>query len=160
MQTKSNSDLFWDQIKDTYYAEHRALTLSPELEWCVAQKRPPVLDARRNQTADHIARLQQVFESLGEPALQQNCPAVDEFIEQGEQVLSSYTGTKSLDAGLAAMSQAVEHYEIARYGILCRWAELLGLAESLALLRKTFAERSATDQSLNGGMIKVAVDAV
>ena len=160
MRTKSNSDLFWDQIKDTYYAEHPALTLSSELMWCVAPKRPPVLDARHDQTADHIARLQQVFESLGEPALPQNCPAVDEFIEQGEQMLSSYTGTNSLEAGIAAMVQAVETYEISRFGTLCRWAELLGLAESLALLKKTFAERSAADQSVNGVTTKVAVDAV
>ena len=158
MQPKSNSDLFWRQIKGTYYTDQPALTLPQDLAWCALQKRSPVLDTCRGQTDDHIARLQQVFESLGDPAPHQSCPAIEGFIEQSEKVLNNYTGATARDAGLAAIAQAVEQYEIARHGTLRPWAELLGLAESLALLKKTFAEKSAADQPLGGAMTKVAVN--
>ncbi|TIS70758.1 MAG: ferritin-like domain-containing protein, partial [Mesorhizobium sp.] len=101
------------------------------------------------ETEAQVDRLEQVFEMLGKPARGKTCPAIDGIIEEGSEILEEYKDEPALDAGLVAAAQAVEHYEIARYGTLIAWAEQLGLKDALPLLRDTLKEESATDETLS-----------
>ena len=91
---------------------------------------------------------EQVFEIIGKRAQGKTCPAIDGIIEEGEEILEEYKDTAALDAGLVAAAQAVEHYEITRYGTLKRWAQLLGLKDAVKLLDQNLQEESKTDESL------------
>jgi len=102
----------------------------------------------RDQTEEHVARLQQIFDIIGRPARGKTCPAIDGIIEEGEEVLDSYKGQPAIDAGLIAAAQAVEHYEMARYGTLCRWAEMLEMKKVTDLLKATLGEEEETDETL------------
>ena len=95
-----------------------------------------------------VERLQKVFEIIGKRARGKTCPAIDGIIEEGEEIISDYKGTKALDAGLVAAAQAVEHYEITRYGTLKRWAEVLGMDDAVKLLDETLQEEGKTDELL------------
>ena len=96
----------------------------------------------------HVERLQQVFEIIGKRPRGKTCPAIDGILEESEEILSEYEGTPALDAGLIAAAQAVEHYEITRYGTLKRWAEVLGLQDAATLLDATLQEEIETDETL------------
>ena len=85
---------------------------------------------------------------LGKPARGKTCPAIDGIIEEGSEILEEYKGAPAIDAGLVAAAQAVEHYEIARYGTLVSWAEQLGMSDAVKLLQATLEEESATDEAL------------
>lgn len=102
----------------------------------------------REQTETHVERLQKVFEIIGKPARGKTCPAIDGIIEEGEEVMAAFKGAPALDAGLIAAAQAVEHYEMARYGTLRQWAKQLGLKDAVALLEQTLKEESSTDELL------------
>ena len=86
---------------------------------------------------------------MGRPARGKTCPAIDGILEEGEEILQGYQGSNALDAGLISSAQAVEHYEIARYGTMCRWAKLLGMDEAVTLLKQTLSEEESTDKSLS-----------
>lgn len=149
MPTKSLEDLFLDQLKDTYYAERKILKALPKMMRAAQAAELKAAFAKHlDQTEEHVARLQQVFEIMGRPARGKTCPAIDGILEEGEEVLQSYAGSNALDAGLIGSAQAVEHYEIARYGTMCRWAQVLGIDEALALLQMTLDEEEATDLAL------------
>ena len=100
------------------------------------------------ETEGHVERLEQVFEILGKPARGKTCPAIDGIIEEGAEILEEYKGMASIDAGLVAAAQAVEHYEIARYGTLATWADQLGMRDAAELLKATLGEEEATDEAL------------
>ncbi|RUZ44011.1 DUF892 family protein, partial [Mesorhizobium sp. M7A.F.Ca.US.003.02.1.1] len=95
-----------------------------------------------------VERLQQVFEIFGKRAQGKTCPAIDGIIEEGGEILEELQAAPALDAGLVAAAQAVEHYEIARYGTLVTWARLLGLNDAVPLLQQTLDEEKATDEAL------------
>ena len=97
-----------------------------------------------------MERLQQVFELIGKRPQGKTCPAIDGIIEEGSEILEEYKGSPALDAGLIAAAQAVEHYEITRYGTLKRWAEVLGMEDAVDLLDATLQEESETDEKLTG----------
>ena len=101
------------------------------------------------ETEGQVQRLEQVFELLGKPARGKTCPAIDGILEEGAEVMEEYKGTAALDAALVASAQAVEHYEIARYGTLATWADQLGLADASELLKATLSEEEATDEALS-----------
>lgn len=149
MPEKSLADLFLDQLKDIYYAERKILTALPKM---IRGAQSPDLKAafqtHRDQTEDHVARLQEVFNLLGRPARGKVCPAIDGILEEGEELLDAYKGMAAVDAGLIAAAQAVEHYEIARYGTLGRWAKILGYDEAAELLKSTLGEEEDTDKLL------------
>ena len=149
MKTKSLDDLFLDMLKDVYYAERKILKALPKM---ARGARSPELQAafekHREETELPTERLQPVFELIGKPARGKTCPAIEGIIEEGEEVLESFAGSDAIDAGLIATAQAVEHYEIARYGTMCRWAELIGQKQAAKLLKETLAEEEATDVSL------------
>lgn len=151
MKQKSLEDLFHEALKDIYYAERKIVRALPKMmRGAQSQELRGAFEKHRDETETHVERLQQVFEMLGKRAQGKTCPAIDGIIEEGEEVLDSFKGSPAIDAGLIAAAQAVEHYEIARYGTLKRWAEVMGLKDAVALLDQTLAEESATDESLTG----------
>jgi len=106
-------------------------------------------EKHRGETEDQVSRLEEVFALMDEPARGKNCPAIIGIIEEGQEIMKEYKNSPALDAGLIAAAQAVEHYEICRYGTLCTWAKELGKTEALQLLKATMAEEEATDQALS-----------
>lgn len=149
MAEKNLESLFHDTLKDIYYAERKILKALPKMSRGADSKElKAAFDKHRDETEVHVERLQQVFELLGKRAQGKTCPAIDGIIEEGEEILDEYKGTRALDAGLVSAAQAVEHYEITRYGTLRRWAEELGLKDAAKLLGQTLAEESKTDEAL------------
>ena len=142
-------DLFYDTLKDIYYAEKKILKALPKLaRGAQSEDLKAAFKKHRDETEGQVERLQQVFEILGKRAQGKTCPAIDGIVEEGEEILDEYKGSAALDAGLVSAAQAVEHYEITRYGTLRRWAEELGLSDAAELLSQTLKEESATDDAL------------
>ena len=146
---KGLEDLFLDHLKDIYYAEKKIVKALPKM---AKGAQSPELSAAFNkhlgETEGQIDRLEQVFELIGKPARGKTCPAIDGILEEGSEILEEYKGAPALDAGLVAAAQAVEHYEIARYGTMVVWAQELGMDEAAVLLKATLAEEETTDQTL------------
>jgi ferritin-like metal-binding protein YciE len=105
-------------------------------------------EKHRTETEQQVERLEQVFELLDQPAKGKKCPGIEGILEEGKEILEEFKGTPALDAGLLAAAQAVEHYEITRYGTLIAWAEKLGLHDAVPLLQETLDEEKSTDQAL------------
>jgi ferritin-like metal-binding protein YciE len=146
MAEKTLDSLFYEQLRDIYYAERKILkALKKMARGAESDGLRQAFEAHREETEGQIDRLQQVFEIIGKRATAKTCPAIDGLIEEGEELLDTYKGNPALDAGLLAAAQAVEHYEIARYGTLRTWAKLLGMKDAAKLLEETLAEESATD---------------
>jgi len=149
MAEKALDKLFYETLKDIYYAERKIVKALPKMaRGAASQELKQAFEKHRDQSEEHIARLQQVFEILGKRAAGKTCEAIDGIIAEGEDVMEEFKGQPALDAGLIAAAQAVEHYEITRYGTLKRWAELLDMKDAAKLLDQTLSEEIATDQSL------------
>jgi ferritin-like metal-binding protein YciE len=147
--TKTLENLFYDGLKDIYYAEKKILKALPKMARGAQSKElQDAFKHHKEETETQVERLQKVFDILGKRAQGKTCPAIDGIIEEGEEVLEEFKGAPALDAGLLAAAQAVEHYEIARYGTLRRWAQALGMPEAVKLLEETLKEESKTDESL------------
>ena len=146
MAGKDLKDLLLHTLKDVYFAEHEILKALAEM---AAQAQRPELkeafETHRAQTQGQVTRLEQVFGILGEKAQGVPCEAIKGIVREGREVMEEFAGGPALDAGLIAAAQAVEHYEIARYGSLRSWAELIGLDEVEQLLDATLAEEKQTD---------------
>jgi ferritin-like metal-binding protein YciE len=102
----------------------------------------------RDETQGQIERLEQVFEIVGKPARGKTCEAIQGILAEGEEIMEDFKGSPALDAGLISSAQAVEHYEMARYGTLIAWAKQLGLKDAVALLQANLQEEEATDKKL------------
>src|ERR1700751_1626506 len=100
------------------------------------------------ETKGQVKRLERVFKMLGKPARAKTCDAILGITKEGAEIMTEYKGMPALDAGLLAAAQAVEHYEMSRYGTLCTWAEELGMADAVELLVATLEEEKATDAAL------------
>ena len=149
MADKNLESLFYDGLKDIYYAERKILKALPKMaRGASGDEVRQAFEKHKEETEGQVERLQQVFEILGKRAQGKTCPAIDGILEEGEEMLDAYKGTPALDAGLVAAAQAVEHYEIARYGTLKRWAEMLKLPKAVDLLDETLQQESATDAAL------------
>lgn len=149
MAEKTLDTLFHDTLKDIYYAERKILKALPRMRrGAQAPELREAFEAHRAQTETHVERLQQIFEMLGKRAQSKTCQAIEGILEEGAEVLEEYDANPALDAGLIAAAQAVEHYEIARYGTLKRWAETLGMDEAAKLLEATLEEEKETDETL------------
>jgi ferritin-like metal-binding protein YciE len=149
-KAKTLQTLFHDTLKDIYFAEKKILTALPKL--AKAAQNPDLkaaFEKHKGQTEDQVARLEQVFKSIDEKPQGKTCDAIVGIIEEGQEVMKEYKGTCALDAGLLAAAQAVEHYEISRYGTLRTWAKELGLDDAADLLEKTLEEEKATDEALS-----------
>lgn len=149
MAEKTLDDLFLDTLKDIYFAERQILKALPRMAH--ASQSPEGKEAflkHKEQTEGQIERLQQVWELIGKSARGKTCEAIQGIIAEGEEIMEEYKGTAALDAGLISSAQAVEHYEIARYGTLKSWAKQLGLKDAIPLLDANLQEEIATDQKL------------
>ncbi len=163
MPDKVLDDLFHDTLKDIYYAERQILKALPKMaRGAQSGQLREAFEKHRDQTETHVERLQQVFEIIGKTPRGKTCPAIDGIIEEGEEVMASFKDSPALDAGLIAAAQAVEHYEIARYGTLRQWAQDLGLRDAAKLLDQTLSEEARTDELLTeiaeGGANREAVE--
>ena len=151
MAEKKLDDLFLDTLKDIYYAERKILKALPKM--AKAAQSPDLkaaFEKHEEETEGQVERLQKVFEILGKQARGKVCPAIEGIIEEGEEIMDEFKGSPALDAGLVSAAQAVEHYEITRYGTLKRWAEELGMKDAARLLDQTLAEETKTDEALTG----------
>ncbi|ESW83189.1 MULTISPECIES: ferritin-like domain-containing protein [unclassified Mesorhizobium] len=147
--SKGLEDLFYDGLKDIYYAERKILTaLRKMAKGAESEELKAAFEKHRDETEGQIERLQQVFDAFGKRAQGKTCPAIDGIIEEGQEILEEFEEAPALDAGLVAAAQSVEHYEIARYGTLVTWAGLLGLKDAVPLLEQTLKEEKATDEAL------------
>ncbi len=146
---KTFDDLFVHTLRDIYYAEHQILNALPTM---VDKATDPALktgfETHLQQTKMQVQRLDEVFKLTGLDAQGVNCPAIDGILEEADEVAGEVADKRVLDAALIAAAQAVEHYEITRYGTLIAWAELLGRNDCAALLRQNLEEEKATDKKL------------
>jgi len=142
-------ELFHDTLKDIYFAEKKILSALPKMAKAAQSKDlKAAFQKHESETEMHVQRLDEVFAELDETPRAKTCDAIMGIIEEGQEVMKEYKGTPALDAGLLAAAQAVEHYEISRYGTLKTWAQELGLDESVVLLNLTLGEEKKTDQTL------------
>jgi ferritin-like metal-binding protein YciE len=157
MADKNLNDLFLDTLKDIYYAEKQIYKSLPKM--AKAAQSPDLkaaFEKHEVETEGQIERLEQIFELLDAPARGKKCDAIEGILDEGKEIMSEYKGTSALDAGLLAAAQAVEHYEISRYGTLKAWAGKLGMRDAVKLLDQTLIEEKKTDDTLS----KLAVAAV
>ena len=148
--TKTLNDLFHETLKDIYYAERQILKALPKMARAAQdEKLKAAFQQHKDETEGQIDRLKQVFEIIGKRAQGKTCDAIEGIISEGEEIMDEFKGTPALDAGLLAAAQAVEHYEISRYGTLRAWAKQLGLKDAVRLLEETLAEESKTDELLS-----------
>ena len=148
---KTLDDLFHDTLKDIYYAERKILKALPKMARAASSPDlTAAFEKHKDETEVHVERLQQVFELLGKRPQGKTCPAIEGILEEGEEIMEEFKDMPALDAGLISAAQAVEHYEITRYGTLRRWAEVLGMADAAKLLGQTLDEESVTDEALTG----------
>jgi ferritin-like metal-binding protein YciE len=146
---KTLQDLFHDTLKDIYFAEKKILTALPKMAKAAnSDELRAAFQKHEAETEKQVERLEQVFAELGETPRGKTCPAINGIVEEGQEIIKEYKGTPALDAGLLSAAQAVEHYEISRYGTLKTWADELGLRKSVKLLDATLREEKATDASL------------
>jgi ferritin-like metal-binding protein YciE len=149
MNQKSLPDLFLETLKDIYYAERQIVRALPRMmRGAQSAELKAAFDKHRLETEGQIERLQQVFDIIGHRPQGKTCPAIDGIIEEGAEIMETYKGSPALDAGLISSAQAVEHYEITRYGTLCRWAAIMGHKDAADLLKQTLDEEAATDEGL------------
>jgi len=146
---KTLDDLFVHQLRDIYYAEKQIVQALPEM---IEKAKDPGLkqgfEAHLGETKNHVKRLEQVFKMHGVEAKGVECPAIDGIIEEADEIAGEVDDTKVLDAALIAAAQAVEHYEITRYGTLIAWAKQLGRPDCASVLEETLKEEKAADSKL------------
>ena len=149
MADKNLDTLFHDTLKDIYFAEKAITKALPKM--AKAAHSTELKDAfmtHLEQTKGHVQRLEQVFELMGKKPQAKTCDAIKGIIAEGDEISEEYSESEALDAGLLAAAQAVEHYEISRYGTLRTWAEELGMDEAAELFEATLNEEKTTDQLL------------
>ena len=157
MVEKDLKALFVHQLKDTYFAENAILKALPQMAQAAqSEELKGALAIHLRETEGQVKRLEQVFQLVNERPEGVPCKAIQAIIEEGQEVLREFQGGEALDAGLIAAAQAVEHYEITRYGTLLAWAKQLGLSEAEDLLQETLVEEENTDEVLS----ELAEDAI
>jgi len=148
-EPKTLEDLFHDTLKDIYFAEKKILTALPKMAKAAqSDELRAAFEKHHAETEGQVERLEQVFELIGKKAQGKTCDAIVGIVEEGQEVMKEYRGSPALDAGLLAGAQAVEHYEISRYGTLKTWADELGLRDAVRLLVATLQEEKKTDATL------------
>lgn len=146
---KTLDDLFEDTLKDIYYAEGKILKALPKMAKAAqSDELKAAFEKHEKQTQQHVSRLEKVFKLIDTAPKGKKCEAIEGIIEEGSEIMKEFKGAPALDAGLVSAAQAVEHYEIARYGTLKRWAEQMGLDDAAELLDETLGEEKETDESL------------
>jgi ferritin-like metal-binding protein YciE len=149
MVEKTLSDLFLAQVKDVYYAEEKIFRTLPKM--AKAAKLPELRQAfttHREETQGQIERLEQVFEMTGKRPQAKPCEAINGIVAEGEETIEDFGESVAIDTGLVAAGQAVEHYEMARYGALIAWANQLDMPKAAALLNETLQEEIKAERLL------------
>jgi ferritin-like metal-binding protein YciE len=150
MAEKKLTDLFYETLKDIYFAERQILKNLPKMAKAAhSDELKQAFLTHRDETEGQVERLQQVFEIFGKRAQAKTCEAIKGILEEGEEIIEEYKDSLALDAGLLAAGQAVEHYEIAWYGTLKNWAGQLGLKDASALPDQTLQQEKKTDALLS-----------
>src|SRR3954469_13320974 len=148
---KTLDDLFVHTLEDIYYAEQKITKALPKM---IEKVQDPELkqgfQTHLSETKNQVKRLEKVFQMHGVPAKAVTCPAIDGIVDEAEEVLGDARDPEVLDAAALAAAQAVEHYEIARYGTLIAWAKQLGRSDCAYVLDQTPAEEKAADLKLTG----------
>ena len=146
---KTLDDLFHETLKDIYYAEKKILTALPKMAKAAqSEELQAAFEKHEGETEGQVDRLEKVFELIDQPAKGKTCDAINGMIDESKEIMKEFRGSAALDAGLLAAAQAVEHYEISRYGTLKTWAKELGLDEAASLLEETLQEEKKTDEAL------------
>jgi ferritin-like metal-binding protein YciE len=148
-EPKALSELFHDTLKDIFFAEKKILATLPKM--AKAAQSPELkraFEKHRGETEGHVARLEKVFAAIDKKPQAKTCDAIVGITEEGAEIMKEYKGSPALDAGLLAAAQAVEHYEMSRYGTLRTWAQELGLNDAVRLLEQTLEEEKKTDATL------------
>ena len=141
--------MFLDTLKDIYYAEKHILKALPKMAKAAnSDQLRAAFEKHFDETEGQVTRLEQIFEMLGKPARGKKCDAIEGIIDEGKEIMDEYADTQALDAGLLAAAQAVEHYEISRYGLKA-WATKLNLPDAVKLLDQTLVEEKKTDEALS-----------
>lgn len=143
--------LFHETLKDIYYAERKIGTALRKM--ARAAQNPDLkaaFETHEQETQAQYERLSDVFEAIGKRPRGKTCDAIEGIIAEAQEIMDDFKGSPALDAGLLAAAQAVEHYEMARYGTLKAWAAQLGLSDAESLLDQTLQEEAATDEILTG----------
>jgi ferritin-like metal-binding protein YciE len=150
MAVKTMEDLFVDTLKDIYYAEKHILKALPSMVKKAGDKKlKEALETHRKETEGQIDRLEQVFKLMDAPARGKKCEAIEGIIAEAKHHIEEIEDPQVLDAGMIGSAQAVEHYEITRYGTLIAWAKQLGRGDAVELLEETLEEEKHTDQLLS-----------
>lgn len=141
--------MFLEELADAYNAEQQLIKALPKMaKKAEADELREAFEMHLEETENHASRVEQVVESLGESLKRKKCRGMEGIINEGEEMASEQQDSEALDAALVCAAQKVEHYEIASYGTLCTWAELLGEREALNLLKETLAEEKQADEKL------------
>jgi ferritin-like metal-binding protein YciE len=148
---KTLDELFHDTLKDVYFAENKIVETLPKMqEAAKSQQLKDAFEKHLGETKVHVTRLEEVFKIIGKEPEKKTCDAILGITDEGAEIMEEYEGSPALDAGLLAAAQAVEHYEMSRYGTLRTWALELGIKDAAKLLQTTLDEEQATDIALTG----------
>ena len=157
MAEKDLTALFLDTLKDIYYAEKQIYKSLPKMaEAAASDELRTAFEKHHDETEVQIERLEKIFEMLDKPVRGKKCDAIEGILNEGKEIMNEYADTPALDAGLLAAAQAVEHYEISRYGTLKAWATKLSMPNAVELLDQTLNEEKKTDDALS----KIAVSTI
>src|SRR5215470_39541 len=149
-QPKQIDELFHDGLKDMYFVEKKIVATLPKLAKAAGNDAlEAAFERHEHETGQQLTRLERIFKMIGKKPQTRTCAAIVAIIEEGQQIIKEYRGSPALDAGLVAAAQAIEYYEIARYGALRAWAQELGLTEAVSLLDKTLDEEEDADDALS-----------
>jgi ferritin-like metal-binding protein YciE len=148
-KVKTLENLFHDTLKDIYFAEKKILVALPKMAKAAqSEELRAAFEKHHAETEGQVERLEKVFAEIDAKPQGKTCEAIMGLIDEGKEIMEEYEGAPALDAGLLAAAQAVEHYEIARYGTLIAWAEKLGMTTAAKLLNQNLAEEAKTDKAL------------
>jgi len=152
-------ELFVETLKDIYYAEKKLATALPKMAKAAqSEELAAAFEKHAEETDIQIERLEEIFAMCDETPKGKTCDAINGLLDEGKEVMSDFKNSPAHDAGLLASAQAVEHYEISRYGTLSAWAEKLGMADAVKLLEETLAEEKKTDQDLTKLAVAIVND--
>jgi ferritin-like metal-binding protein YciE len=148
-EPKKLGELFHDTLKDIYFAEKKILSTLPKMAKAAqSEELKAAFEKHYTETEGQIERLEKVFAVIEKKPRGKTCAAIVGITDEGAEIMEEYNGSPALDAGLLGAAQAVEHYEISRYGTLIAWAEELGMDDAVSLLEETLGEEQATDEAL------------
>jgi ferritin-like metal-binding protein YciE len=149
MKVENLNDLFVHTLKDIYFAERQIVKELPKMAKAAdSQELAKALENHLEETKEQVSRLEQVFKLVGVKAEGEKCPAIEGILKEAKELLETIKDPDTRDAAMIGAAQAVEHYEITRYGTLVSWGKLLGLKDAVKLLSTTLKEEHDADSKL------------